>query len=152
MQCCQWIEQQELDQIPGQYFHQNLQTTFETWKFIQVYKVPYSSLFGNGKNIKFERGEVNIMAVGENIKWGRGEGNGNFGKKIKIKKNGVREEYQVVGRFIHPCIYLLISVSDSMLCNNFNKRISGCPAQPCIQLLCLIFYCYWCCCLQSTAE
>ena len=125
MKCCWWIEQQELHQIPGQYFHQNLQTTFETWKFIQVYKVPYSSLFGNGKNIKFGRGEGNIMAVGENIKWGRGEGNGNFGKKIKIKKNGVREEYQVVGSFIHPCIYLLISISDSMLRNNFNKRISG---------------------------
>ena len=27
-----------------------------------------------------------------------------LGEKIKILKNGVEEEYKVVGNFIHPCV------------------------------------------------
>ena len=43
-----------------------------------------------------------IKAVGKNIRWGRGEGDGNFGKKFTIEKNGGGEEYQVAGNFIFP--------------------------------------------------
>ena len=34
----------------------------------------------------------------------RGRVTENFGKKIKILKNGDVEEYQFVGNFIHPCL------------------------------------------------
>ena len=37
------------------------------------------------------------ISIGE-----KGKGNEILGKKIKILPNGVGEEYQVVGNFIHP--------------------------------------------------
>ena len=71
-----------------------------------------------------EKKDGNIMAAGKNITWEKGnniifpiilrllgrilsEENGKgteiSGKKIKMFKNGVGEEYHVVGNFIHPC-------------------------------------------------
>ena len=45
----------------------------------------------------------NILAVGKNIK--RGRGLKFLGRKSRFKKkNGGREEYEVVGNYIHPCI------------------------------------------------
>ena len=44
----------------------------------------------------------NIKAVCKNIKWERGEGDEHFEKDNIDFKNGVGEEYQVEGNFIHP--------------------------------------------------
>ena len=42
------------------------------------------------------------MDAGKNIKWVKGEGDGNFGGENQdLKRYGVGEEYQVVGKFIH---------------------------------------------------
>ena len=52
-----------------------------------------------------------IVEAVRNIKWGKGEWDGNFGEENQdLKKNRGREEYQVVGNFIHPCtnMYLMI--------------------------------------------
>ena len=72
-----------------------------------------------GKNItrKGRSLPYDIKAVGKNIKWGGGEWDGNFGKKIKIKKNGGGEENQVVGNFIQPCFHV-------------KTNITGCCAGP----------------------
>ena len=43
--------------------------------------------------------------VEKNIKWGK-PGTKILGNKIKIKKNGGGEEYQVTGNFTQPCIII----------------------------------------------
>ena len=63
-----------------------------------------------GKNITWNNGKAkqyhlsfNIRDVGKDIKCGRGDWNGNFREENQeLTKNGDREEYQVVGNFIHP--------------------------------------------------
>ena len=66
-----------------------------------------------GKNMMWKKGERgskiistinNIEAVWRNIKCDEEEGDGNFGKKIKINKTRGVEEYQGLGNIIHPCL------------------------------------------------
>ena len=71
-----------------------------------MYKVPYPPAPPpRGKNIKLWKGGreyIILRLLGRISSWEEGKGTEIFGKKIKILKNGVGEEYQCVGNFIHP--------------------------------------------------
>ena len=55
-----------------------------------------------GNNIIFRNSE----AIGKNIKWWKGDGDGNFAEENKDLKYRGWEEYQVVGNFVHPCVFI----------------------------------------------
>ena len=54
-------------------------------------------------------------------------GNKNLGKKIKTLKNGVGKDYEVLGNFIHPCIFSAMTHQDSL--TRVNSHLDNVLAQ-----------------------
>ena len=86
-----------------------------------------------GKNIKRKRGKgkqyhlpFNIKSVGKNIKFERGDLNESFGEEIKIKK-GRWEEYQVAGTFLHSLGTCQLDIGHWTLSNINREIVAGIP-------------------------